>query len=552
MNNNITSVSRDIMKARRELLSEFTKFRQYYFSHYNSLNDSSFHKDISFMLNELPRKRGSRLAIAAPRGSAKSTLVTLQYVIYCVCYRLEQFIVIISSTSDQAQGFLSNIKQELESNEKLMKDFPSACETGAKPAPPRWTQKEILTKNGIKIIALGAEQQMRGRRNKEHRPSLIILDDIEQDNSVQTPESYYKLQDWLEKSVLKSGTSSTNMIFVGTIHHYDSLLAKFTSPDMYHGMKKFIYRSVISWADNIGLWEEWKNIFCNKKDYEGESGVIAAKNFFEVNKDEMLKGTAVLWPDSKSYYDLMVLREEEGYISFDSEMQNEPVNPRDCIFNQDDVHYWDDNFDTDIDLIEHLKKNDFYTRIFAACDPSLGKSNKSGDYSAIICLLYDVKNNIAYILDADLEKRVPDKTIEDIIALNDKRQFDYLAFESNGFQSVMADEITRRAAKQNKHINLEKTENKEEKRARIETLQPLIKNGLIQFNRRHRILLEQLKYYPKGRHDDGLDALQMAYDLCQQKGKTRDWEAINKGMEQLLIGLANDRRFRRDIFGNPW
>jgi predicted phage terminase large subunit-like protein len=321
---------------------------------------------------------------------------------------------------------------------------------------------------------------------------------------------------------------------------------------MYHGMKKFIYRSVISWADNIGLWEEWKNIFCNKKEYNSEYGIIAAKSFFELNKDEMLKGTAVLWPEAKSYYDLMVLREEEGYISFDSEMQNEPVNPRDCIFNQNDVHYWDDRFQTDVDLVDHLKKNNLFTRVFGACDPSLGKSNKSGDYSAIVCLLYDVKNNTAYILDADLEKRPTDKTVTDIVALHEKRTFDCFAFESNGFQSVIADLIIREANKRNKPINLEKTENKEEKRARIESLQPLIKNGLIQFSRKQRILLEQLKYYPKGRHDDGLDALQMAYDLCQQKGKNRDWEAINKGMEQLLIGLANDRRFRRDIFGNPW
>ncbi|MCX6113166.1 MAG: phage terminase large subunit [Proteobacteria bacterium] len=477
------------------------------------------------MLNEAASKRGTKLAIAAPRGSAKSTLVTLQYVIYCICYRVESFIVIISNTSDQAQGFLGDIKRELESNEKLMKDFPEACETGAKPAPPRWTQKEILTKNGIKIIALGAEQQMRGRRNKEHRPSLIIMDDIEQDNSVQNPESYYKLQDWLDKAVLKSGTSNTNMVFIGTIHHYGSLLAKFTSADMYQGWKKMIYRSIISWADNISLWEEWKNIFCNRNDYEGESGIIAAKNFFEANREEMLKGAVVLWSESKGYYDLMVLREEEGHISFDSEMQNEPINPRDCIFNQDDVQYWDDKFDTDMALIEYLKNNNFSTKVFAGCDPSLGKSKRRGDYSAVICVLYDIKNAIAYVLDADLEKRDPEKTIVDILTLHKKRKFDYLAFESNGFQSIIADQITKRSSEQNNHLKVEKVENKTDKRARIESLQPLIKNGLIQFSRKQRILLEQLKYYPKGSHDDGIDALQIAYDLCQQKGKTRDMAA---------------------------
>lgn len=522
MNREISIIERRLVNKRRSLFSDFSKFRKFYFTHYNRLDDSSFHKDVSLMLNSASINRGTKLAIAAPRGSAKSTLVTLQYVIYCICYRIENFIVIISNTSDQAQGFLSDVKRELESNEKLMKDFPEACETGAKPAPPRWTQKEILTKNGIKIIALGAGQQIRGRRNKEHRPSLIIMDDIEQDNSVQSPDSYYKLHDWLDKAVLKSGTSNTNIIFIGTIHHYDSLLAKFTSLDMYQGWKKRIYRSVISWPDNIHLWEEWKNIFCNKKDHEGESGVVAAKNFFELNKGEMLRGAVVLWPEVKGYYDLMVLREEEGYISFDSEMQNEPVNPRDCIFNHEDIKYWDDRFNTDMELLEYLTNNKFAIKVFAACDPSLGKSNKRGDYSAIICVIYDTKNNIAYVLDADLEKRVPEKTIIDILTLHKKRKFDYLAFESNGFQSIIADQITKRSNEQNNPLKIEKIENKTDKKARIESLQPLIKNGLIQFSKKQRILLEQLKYYPKGLHDDGIDALQMAYDLCQHKGRMRE------------------------------
>lgn len=136
--------------------------------------------------------------------------------------------------------------------------------------PFRWTQKEIITKNGIQILALGAGQQMRGRRNKQHRPSLIILDDIEKDDSVQNPRSYYKLRDWLEKSILKAGTSETKIIFLGTIHHYESLLAKYTSQEEHFGWKKKIYRSVINWADNIGLWERWRNIYTCREEYQGE------------------------------------------------------------------------------------------------------------------------------------------------------------------------------------------------------------------------------------------------------------------------------------------
>jgi phage terminase large subunit-like protein len=47
-------------------------------------------------------------------------------------------------------------------------------------------------------------------------------------------------------------------------------------------------------------------------------------------------------------------------------------------------------------------------------------------------------------------------------------------------------------------------------------LQPLVKNATIQFSKKHQTLLDQMKYFPKGAHDDGLDALQMAVELAQK------------------------------------
>lgn len=547
MNKNIAIINQNLIKTRRKLLSEFAKFRQYYFPHYNKLPDSIFHKDMSYMLNNISIKRSGRLAIAAPRGSAKSTLVTVQYVIFCICHNIEKFIVIISNTSDQAQGYLSDIKRELESNERLCKDFPEVCEIDRKPAPQRWSQKEILTKNGVKVSALGAGQQIRGRKNKEYRPGLIILDDIEKDDSIQNPESYYKLQDWLEKSVLKSGTSDTNIIFVGTIHHYESLLAKFTSPDKYFGWKKKIYRSIISWAENTELWEEWHNIYSNKTEFNGESGINAAEMFFTENQTEMLKGTKVLWPEAKDYYSLIVQREEEGYLSFDSEMQNEPVNPRDCIFNMDDVHYWDDRFGSDEELIAHLKENG-RLQMIAACDPSLGKQNKNSDYSAIICAAYDSKNRICYILDADLDKRPPDKLISAIIALHRRRNFDSFGFESNGFQSCLGDTIVNQAEAEGYYLNMQKITNNTDKRSRIESLQPMIKNGAIQFSKKHRLLLEQLKLYPKSRHDDGLDALQMVYSFCKKEDPVIRFEKFTEGLDRVMRGIVAERYYTHSLF----
>ncbi|MFH1282424.1 MAG: hypothetical protein ABII27_02020 [bacterium] len=95
----------------------------------------------------------------------------------------------------------------------------------------------------------------------------------------------------------------------------------------------------------------------------------------------MLKGTKVLWEKSKTYYDLMVMREQNGYISFESEMQNEPVNTRDCHFNLDEIAYWDYKYSSEEELININREK---IKFIGACDPSMGKMNKHGDYSTII------------------------------------------------------------------------------------------------------------------------------------------------------------------------
>ncbi len=231
-----------ISHTARLMGKNFLFFRRYYFPQCSTISDADFHKELSETLFQMTLNRGVKHAIAAPRDSGKSTIVSMIYVIYCICYGIEEFIVLISSTSDQAAGFLSHIKNEFETNERLIHDFPDVCEKGK---PPRWTRNEIVTRNKVKVLALGTGQQIRGRRNKEFRPSLILLDDIETDETAQNPENFNKLEDWVTKAVLKAGTAKTNAIYIGTIHNYNSLLAKFTSKDAYSGWNKKIYRSVI-------------------------------------------------------------------------------------------------------------------------------------------------------------------------------------------------------------------------------------------------------------------------------------------------------------------
>jgi len=515
-NNDYHALQQRLIRARRSMCRDSGIFRQYYFPHYHKVQDAAFHVDLTGRLGRMSNTRSSKIAIAAPRGSAKSTIVTLEYVIYSICYRIEEFIVLISSTADHAAESLANIKHELETNDRLKKDFPEVCELDKKPSPPRWSQREIITKNNIKVTALGVGQNIRGKRHNQYRPSLVILDDIEGNEAVQNQDNRYKLKDWFEKSVLKAGHNGTNFIFVGTIHHYGSLLAQYTDPRQAPGWESQIYRSVIKWSEALQKWQLWRNIYHGDQQYNGLTGPEAARDYFADNQGAMLEGVEVLWPESKSYYDLMVIREREGEVSFDSEMQNEPVNPRDCLFNLEEFHYWDEKFTDEEALFGSIVSPQF----FAACDPSLGKSTARGDFSAIIVGVKDLARNKLYLLDADMQRRKPENLIEVILGYAKGRKISSLIFETNQFQQVLLDEIKKRAGERNLYFTTFPIENRKDKISRIHALETCLKTGQIQLKRTHRALLDQFKYFPKGQHDDGPDAVEM---LFQGASKCVDW-----------------------------
>lgn len=511
MNNNIPREIKILRKKEGE--KSVQVFASTYFPHYLTNKTCSFHEELYGFLLEAAHKKGQYIAIAAPRGSAKSSIVSLCYVLWCICYKKESYIVILSETNDQAVRLLSNIKSELEGNKYLMRDFPEICEIGQNQRPVLWKDDEIITRNRVMITALGVGQKIRGRRHKEHRPSLIILDDVEGDESVKSQDKREKLFNWFNKAVLKAGDEATNIIAIGTILDYDSLLAKLVSNEQTKKWQAKTYRSIISDASNIELWAEWSRILNYEASYKDKEGREAADLFFEDHKEEMLKGAKVLWPEKEDYYTLMLMR-DYNEASFDSEKQNDPSNPNERKFNMDEAYYWDDEYKSEEDLFKAIGED---LEIYGACDPSLGIRGKHGDYSAIITLARNKKTNIIYVLDADIKRRSLEELYEAIINCCEDRRYNKFVIESNGFQEALVDEIISRCEERGISVLIEGIKNTSDKKGRIELLQSPIEKGRIKFSRKHVELLKQLKYFPKGSHDDGPDALEMAVRICKSE-----------------------------------
>lgn len=498
------SLSQLRRRMARESLEVFAKL---YLPQHVSRAPSPAHLDVYRQLEIITSARGQSLAVAAPRGFGKTTMITTVYVLYSVCFATEAFIILLSDSLGQTVQILDAIRKELESNTRLLADFPEL--SGARPSP--WKRDEIVTPNRVKLLALGSRQNIRGRKHGASRPTLVIADDLERAENAYSEESRSKLRDWLNRSVYKAGTQETNYCFLGTLHHPFCLLAEYVSEAHPQWIKR-VYNAILQWSTREDLWEQWSRIYAGRELYEEAGGPMAARRYFEANQSAMLAGTQVLWPERWSYYELMVERQKDPW-SFNSELQNEPVNERDCVFPVEEFTYCSDVYRSVDELLLALQSHlDFY----AGCDPALGKDFMRGDYGAIIVLARDRRDGSLYILFADIARRSPTQLIQDLLAFEQRFRFTKIAVETNQFQELLAQELERLGREQGLYPRIERVINDTDKVRRIQGLHSLMKNGTIKFNRAHHLLLEQARFFPRGKHDDGLDALEMAVRVASQ------------------------------------
>ena len=169
----------------------------------------------------------NRGAAAAPRGHAKSTIITQICVLACIALRLERNIIIASATLPLAVDHLRTIKYELENNEDFRKDFGIDLPAKAKTWNEDTIEFELDDGFAMRITAKGVGTSMRGTKFRNWRPSLAILDDVENEENTATPETRRKLRGWLAAVLVPAMSAKNSRIrIVGTYMHNDALLPR--------------------------------------------------------------------------------------------------------------------------------------------------------------------------------------------------------------------------------------------------------------------------------------------------------------------------------------
>ena len=500
--------------------SDFLYFRETYFPHYYSLEGKSKLQDaletIYYKIIDDLKPMGLKFAIAAPRGFGKSTDVSIVFPIWCIVNNYKHFIPLFSDAIELAETLVEAIKAELEENERLKQDFSNACGIGKV-----WKIGEIVTNNNIKVKAYGSGKRVRGVKHGTFRPDLAIIDDLENDTNVRSRTQRDKLEDWLAGAIdnLGSVDGSMDILYIGTILHRDSVLARKLKLAFWHPVK---FRALVQYPKNIELWDEYSKIF-------KYSGVAEAHNFYLENKKLMDEGAVLLW-DAVSLEYLMQKRAANNK-AFQKEQQNNP--------NSENQKFDSSKFPK----ISHtqMPKLDY---IYMAVDAK-GDSDQ-GDFCGRVAGGISLATQKLYIFYSKQSRIKGKAVVDEVIKDLKKMKVDMLGGDKNGGFYMLRDWIKDACFREGVRVPIMKfthhTQNKEDRMGELEF--PLDDEDII-FVGDHPELFAQIDDFPEAENDDLHDPLQQIYAMSRLRRLKKDSQNGGKRTNTRSTNTRHKRPNRR-------
>jgi predicted phage terminase large subunit-like protein len=416
------------------------------------------------------------VAIAAPRGHAKSTAITHSYLLSTLLFRQRNFALIVSDTETQAILFLQDVKKELQDNEDLIALFGLKVGTNNKVVFVKESESDVIVEfedgHQFRVMAKGSEQKVRGLKWGSKRPDIIICDDLENDEIVMNQDRREKFRRWFFGALIPCRSENGIIRVVGTILHLDSLLERLM-PLEYD--KQTVFEDLKIYSTKRTLWKAIK-YRAHDRDW---------KKF--------------LWPEKKTKEELWGLYQD--YIKqglpdiYFQEYLNEPIDESNALFKKSDC------------LPMKKEDKDLPLNYYIAADLAISEKQRS-DYTVFVVGGVD-KDGILYIKNV-VRDRMDGKQIVDMI-LNLEKLYQPLVFaiEDTAITKSIGPFLYEEMPKRNIFPNLELIVPSKDKISRARSIQARCRAGAVKFDKEGEWFdrfEQELIRFPRDRHDDQVDA----------------------------------------------
>jgi len=427
-----------------------------------------------------------KVAIAAPRGWGKTSIVALALIARYILFRHTEFVCYINKSHDAASLQTENLRREMVTNRMIKHFFGPLKSRNAdtNEFEEVFSKKAWVAYNTL-VWPRGAGQQVRGVLFKNDRPGLIVIDDLEDPQKVNNEDIRKGWYEWLYADVIKAVPrlhDKWKIVYIDTLKHEDSVLQKLLSSS------------------------EWDSIRLEAC-------------------DDNFKSTA---PDFMS--DESIEKEWQNHVDagqtdvFFRELRNLPISTKDSAFRHEYFHYYNVPNDKgikegDVEKLDVEVQQDRNIETVVLLDPAKTVKIHSAE-SAIIGIGIDLASARLYVRDAISEKMYPDEIYDALFGMGTRLGAKVLGIEETSLNEFIRQPIKNEMFRRGSFFELVwlKARGGMKKELRVRELVPYYRQGYIYHNSTCatiRKLEQQLLMFPRSALWDLMDCLAYVIEMLE-------------------------------------
>jgi hypothetical protein len=361
-----------------------------------------------------------------------------------------------------------------------------------------------------------------GLKTLHQRPTLIILDDPEDSNNTKTAEAMEYNRRWFIGSLVPTrDPMHGRIVVIGTPQHENCIVETLAEISTWKTMRYKAIANLGNEEEEEALWEEWKSLVSLKEEMKTYEEMGRIDIFYREYQCQSVGGSSQLFkPEYVRYWDGHVTSDNDGNSFLNVKEMNGKV--------YDSVHT-------------------FPVSVFMGIDPASSISIRA-DYTVVFPVAVSKEEDI-FCLPYWRGRATPMDVAGKIVQWYDTFRPSRTAVETTGYQEMIRDYLLRI-----KFIPGMEQKNvpRDSKSRRLEGLQPLFAQGKVYLQKNMTDFRDELLPFPKGKHDDIMDAFYYAvkrrFVPMHTEKKPETTYSYGDDMLRYFLGIGNEEDFDREDY----
>jgi len=440
----------------------FGLFCVYYFQDYFKYPLAPYHYDFIQDIQDLADNTIREVVWVGFRESAKTTFAQLA-LIWLICYDRKKYINVDAYSGNNSERSLFDVAFQLLNNQRLIADFGNLYSKERKLNEMKQNKIDnFTTSNNIRVEASTTQIDVRGRKHFEYRPDYRWLDDFETMDTKDSSKVTQTIKNNMSSAMGGMAPSASILYTANYLTEYGNVQWLMDRAKNDTGIR---IRNIPVMIDNVPTWPSKYALTDIQAKEEGKVSIE--------DKQRQLGSLAFSYEMMNNPVDEMLAEFKKGFVAFETE--------------------------------EQLKQRD--TSCYITIDSAVSEK-ESADYTGVTINRISTENKW-YIKTYRLKVNSKD-LIDHLFYLKKEYNPTFIGLEETTFTMAIQPFLEEEMRKRSLFFSVTPVKHRGiNKETRIRGLIPRWENRSIFLVGDNLELLDEMRVFPNGQHDDVLDSLSM-------------------------------------------